>query len=464
MLFNTISEDIITNTNQFFDKQNQDRYREALPRIFDLALTIDNVENITNKELRETLQKKITRELQKGEVIANKASFFDLENLGIHKESLSLGIELKNTPNLEKFDFIKLFSEESPNEYSNFSKKVMQLYSTKIKIRRLNRLKCDYLLYKETLAKNLDSLLPIDLINNKDNIIKGSEFSSIINTLSNELKTIKKIVSEKQPLEIETSEHLSKLKSEERKLEIEIDNFPNEIKTLENFNDLIAFIGKNNAKSELFNGINNTETYNQELINKLQDQLETIDVLDVDNERFSVINLINEIGNKMKKIVKDSLENYGDWNFYFNYKEKTTQLTKPNSNLTENVGSSSNHMFLHLLHFLTLHYVILLRNSPYVPSFLLIDQLSRPYYGTDISLQNPNNNFNIEDHSDESKVYNAIKLLNTFISLANKKLNNEFQIILIEHIPKVYTESYNNFHVVENFDSENPLIPYNWYQ
>lgn len=137
MLFNTISENIITNTNHFFDKQDEDRYREALPRIFDLALTIDNVENILNKEVRESLQKKITKELQKGEIIANKSSFFDLERQGIFKESLTLGIDLNEKSNLEKFDFSKLFSEENTKDYSDFSKKVMQLYSIKIKIKRL---------------------------------------------------------------------------------------------------------------------------------------------------------------------------------------------------------------------------------------------------------------------------------------------------------------------------------------
>ena len=65
MLFNTISENIITNTNHFFDKQDEDRYREALPRIFDLALTIDNVENILNKEVRESLQKKLLKSYKK---------------------------------------------------------------------------------------------------------------------------------------------------------------------------------------------------------------------------------------------------------------------------------------------------------------------------------------------------------------------------------------------------------------
>jgi hypothetical protein len=34
LLFNTISQDIITHSEQFFDKQDQPRSREALPRIF----------------------------------------------------------------------------------------------------------------------------------------------------------------------------------------------------------------------------------------------------------------------------------------------------------------------------------------------------------------------------------------------------------------------------------------------
>lgn len=124
----------------------------------------------------------------------------------------------------------------------------MQLYSIKIKIKRLTRLKSDYTLYKENLAKNLDSLLPIDLIYTNDSIIKSSEFSSIMNTLTHELKTIKNIVSKKQPLEIETSENLEKFRIQEKKLQYDIDNFPSEIKSLENFNELITSIGKINAK------------------------------------------------------------------------------------------------------------------------------------------------------------------------------------------------------------------------
>ncbi|MEN8283548.1 DUF3732 domain-containing protein [Acinetobacter gerneri] len=463
MLFNTISEDIITNTNQFFDKQNEDRYREALPRIFDLALTIDNVDNILNKELKDSLQKRITKELQKGEIITNKSSFFDAEKLDILNESQRLGIAINNNSNLENIDFTKLFSEEKTKDYSSFSKDIMELYSIKIKIKRLNRLKSEYYSYKETLAKNLDSLLPIDLIHSNDTIIRGNEFSSIIKTLTYELNNIKSIISIKQPLEIETLELLDKLKNDEKKLQHEIDNYPNEIKTLKNFNEFITSIGKINAKNELFNSVNITETYNHELINELQDQLNSIDILNIEKEKEKelVLSLINEIGNDILKYIHKSLENYGSWNFYFNYQEKATQLRKPQSSITENVGSSSNHMFLHLLHFLSLHYVAIIRKSPYVPSFLIIDQLSRPYYGTDN--ENLNQKYFIEKNSDKDKVYSALGLLDMFINVINKRHSHEFQMILIEHIPKTYSAQYDNFHIVENFDSENPLIPFDWY-
>ena len=39
-------KNIITHSEQFFDKQDQERYQEALPRIFDIAEGIDTVENI----------------------------------------------------------------------------------------------------------------------------------------------------------------------------------------------------------------------------------------------------------------------------------------------------------------------------------------------------------------------------------------------------------------------------------
>ncbi|WP_221274540.1 hypothetical protein [Thaumasiovibrio subtropicus] len=61
-MFNTISGDIIENSSGvFFDKQNDDRYREALPRIFDLAVGIETVGNVLKKEKLDKLEKELSR-------------------------------------------------------------------------------------------------------------------------------------------------------------------------------------------------------------------------------------------------------------------------------------------------------------------------------------------------------------------------------------------------------------------
>ena len=76
-LFNSISEDIITNSKVFFDKQSEDRYREALPRIFDMALGIDDLANMTARERREGLEKELVRAQRKNSQLRSGHDDFD---------------------------------------------------------------------------------------------------------------------------------------------------------------------------------------------------------------------------------------------------------------------------------------------------------------------------------------------------------------------------------------------------
>ena len=47
MLFNILSGDIIAHSTDYFDKMHNIKYQEALHRIFDLALSITTIENIS---------------------------------------------------------------------------------------------------------------------------------------------------------------------------------------------------------------------------------------------------------------------------------------------------------------------------------------------------------------------------------------------------------------------------------
>ncbi|WP_234921398.1 DUF3732 domain-containing protein, partial [Vibrio anguillarum] len=80
-------------------------------------------------------------------------------------------------------------------------------------------------------------------------------------------------------------------------------------------------------------------------------------------------------------IVGDSLVNYSKYKPSFDYKNKQLSLRKPKSTYIENVGSSSNHMFLQLFFSLSLHQIIMQNEVKFVAPYLIIDQPSRPYYG-----------------------------------------------------------------------------------
>lgn len=91
-------------------------------------------------------------------------------------------------------------------------------------------------------------------------------------------------------------------------------------------------------------------------------------------------------------------------------------------------------------------------NSPFIAPFLVIDQPSRPYYGSGKERKE-----NI-DHSDESKIIKALELLDEFIETRMKNFG-DFQMIVFEHVPSKIFTHLKNFHLVEEFDEGNALIP-----
>lgn len=116
--------------------------------------------------------------------------------------------------------------------------------------------------------------------------------------------------------------------------------------------------------------------------------------------------------------------------------------------------------FHHLCLFLGLHELIIKQDSPFVPQFLILDQPSRPYYGEDTGLKKQKT-WEEVNLGDKKKITIAMKLLNDFITYINKEFKRDFQIIILEHIPKSIWEEakLENFHLVEEFkEGGNSLI------
>ena len=211
------------------------------------------------------------------------------------------------------------------------------------------------------------------------------------------------------------------------------------------------FLGATKTKLDLYQP--EVKRTSIESTTEIEEQIESINVIDTKDNRELCIKVLEEIIQSYMELVKPSLENYGDYQSVFNYTDKKIDFRKPKTTHIEAAGSSSNDMFKHLFMFLGLHELILTKNTKHVPSFLIIDQLSRPYYGEEKNI--------VErlQHSDKAKVIDAFKLLDTFLGNVVKEQKSPFQMIVFEHVPTEYFDGFTNIHIVEEFRDGNALVP-----
>ncbi|CAM4236499.1 hypothetical protein ROSA5918_26495 [Roseateles saccharophilus] len=115
-------------------------------------------------------------------------------------------------------------------------------------------------------------------------------------------------------------------------------------------------------------------------------------------------------------------------------------------------------MFMHLLHFLSLHAVALVEKSPFIPAFLIIDQPSRPYYPSEVPMDG------IQLKSEDGELVRvAFELLDGFVKEMLDTQAQEFQMIVFEHVNADAFQGLENVHVLPEFRGSERLIPESWY-
>lgn len=465
-LFNTISEDIITNSKVFFDKQAEERYREALPRIFDMALGIDDLANMAARERKELLEKELQRAERKNAQLSSGSDEFEKEVRQIAVKAAEYGI-FNGSPSTISREVVRRAIDEAASAdtgrtLDRYAEASAELFSVERRLRKLNQFTSEYRAYKDTLKNAEDSLLPIEqLIKQAPSVLKSEIFDDLISSLKADLLAVKKSTARKQPVDGQINTMVRSLQEERFKLERELTGLPREPLSFASEREKWLFVGEAKGRFSAYEAVAPVVVAEVPMLqtDELQEQIDAIQVRDVDETRASVISMINEIAQGLLKDTKNALANYSTYQTDFAYKEKRLRLRKPRSSLIENVGSSSNHMFLHLLQFLALHEVAIGHKSPFVPSFLIIDQPSRPYYPD----EKPKDNVILEN-SDSEKVSIAFQLLNDFVARMNKEYETEFQMIVFEHVPKDTFAGMNYVHLLPEFRGGEALIPPSWQQ
>ena len=468
LLFNTISQDIITHSEQFFDKQDQPRSREALPRIFDIAVGIDTVENILKRDKRAQLEKRLVR-IQKQAVKTgeNRETFYG-ELAETAARAMSYGLIADNSDAeqavatlqrmvAEKETGPELFVSGRHGEIS------AELYRVSRKIKGLRKFLGEYTTHKSVLAETADSLKPIAFLrDNHADTVRTSVFFEILERLEEGLHEIKTEISKKNPLDSNIGDIIKELEVQRGQLEGDLQALPSGDTVFNNEKERYIFIGETKAKLEMFVGADQKGSRNFEAdIADLERQIGELTVISAEERQKHFTSVLDETIQEYIALSNVALGNYGEYRSAFDYKEKKLHLRRPKTAFIENVGSSSNHMFLHLFLFLGLHEVIMANGGQHVAPFLIIDQFSRPYWGDEenggTKSEQPDEQDRDVNESDVAKVHSALKLLNHFISQANS-MGREFQMILFEHVNPKYWEGLENFHLVEIFRDGNALI------
>lgn len=463
LLFNTISQDIITHSDQFFDKQNDPRYQEALPRIFDLAVGIDTVENILKREKRAELERSLARLEKLTAKTEEKREQFNAQLAETVARAKGYGLvaeEADADASVTALRRMVTERESGPDLHvsAKYEEISSQLYRVSRKIRGLRRFASEYGNHKATLKETADSLQPVEyLMRTFEETVRTSVFDDILKNLSQGLQEIKDATARKTPLDGNISELVKGLESQREKLEKALQALPAEMESFESDKDKYIFIGETKAKFDLYSAPEEGKSSdNGDLIANLESQIEELAVSPVEDRKELFTRALDEVIQNYISLTKIALGNYGDYRSAFNYSEKKLHLRKPKTASTENVGSSSNHMFLHLFLFLGLHELIMRNDGIHVAPFLIIDQFSRPYWGEDD--QKDEQGEKDVDQSDVAKVRLALGLLDQFITAANE-MGKEFQMIVFEHINPRYWDGLKNVHLVEIFRDGNALIP-----
>lgn len=463
-LFNTISEDIITSRDTYFDKQSEERYREALPRIFDLAMGIDSLENIAIREKRERLERQLEKEQRKAKRLEKGGSDFDAELKELAAKAISYGLPINQQQELTvdalKQTLTKASAPRDADELHEYSNVSASIFSIDRRLRMLRLLESEVSRYKKSNSATYDSLLPItELLNQTEYIVKSTVFDQLVSGLKADLSEVKKATEKKLPVEVQLRSIKNSLLEEREKFVEKQRSLPAKPESFETEKAKWIFIGETLGRLNAYfpksdSAVNTTVEEDVDL----QAQIDSLQVVDVQSKRDAVLSLVNEIASKLLKSTKTALDNYANWHPEFVYKEKRLRLRKPLSTLIENVGSSSNHMFMHLLHFLSLHETAITEKSPFIPSFLIIDQPSRPYYPP----EKPKDEVQLESEEHEY-VRLAFELLNEFVGTINADHKEDFQMIVFEHVTADAFKGLENIYVLPEFRGAERLIPESWY-
>lgn len=470
LLFNALTETVIGAPETYFDTTffGKEEYDKALAHIFDLVIGVNDMENIKAIERLSAINKELLAIQKQERGNQNKTKNFELDvqrlverckrnNFLEHHQTFNNSDEALAEIK-EIIENTKKIAANS-NIFAELDLLTRERYRVQTQINAITQYQKEYELYRKNLNKSVDSLQPIQFLNQNlgDQLVDSYETKLFLESLESSLERIKSSLSKKVTEPIKVDGDIKLLRDQLKDVNLRIEQLNTIKRNYQAEGQRFIALGeiKNTyeqiVKKEILRPIDSVK------LNSLNEEKERLSKVPSDTVQIkrNMLTLLNDsIQRNFNQL--SSLPAYKNSRVDFNPERMILQLY-PNGQMfpLDNVGSKSNYMFMHLCVYLGLHEHMINVEQEHVPQLLFIDQPSIPYYAGDIQKGN----------DDRSKLIDAFTLLNSFVEYININKKEHFQIFMVEHAPKEYwlENNLSHFHLVDEFIEGRGLIPRNIY-
>ncbi|WP_319021354.1 DUF3732 domain-containing protein [Pseudomonas sp. FME51] len=439
-------QNTIVASDHLYVRPTEGRYQEAIERTFRMAIGAENVDTALSRNRLAELERKQAIQARKNDSYARSANAFAEEVEALSREAHSLGV-IERIPESSEDRIAVLYelvhAPTAPNDHKREIERIeSEIFSLTAKNRQLLAFIDSKPVYVSALKEAEASLKPVNVFNSQAKDIFPSQLANeVIARLQQELLDIKSSLRSRKSFPF-----LDEVRSTHAQNENKIQALRKDLSTIEiqksiryNPNDYYRYLGRLEAKLDIYR--QDEGRLVQAVQDGLEDSIADLQRIVDQNEEKSVLakQELNRLVNK--RLVKLPLKGYNNFSAFFSEKEKLIHLHSPDLATVEkmpDVGSASNYLYLHASYFLAIHEIAKTRLIPWVPSFLVLDQVSTPYFSSD---GKPNDDIRSLDK--------VLTELNQFVIDMDE--HGGFQIILLEHIDKEHWTSLklDRFHLVD---------------
>ncbi len=423
-------QNAIVAPDYLYNKPSDPKVIERIERTFKMAIGIVDVKGAIVSERLEKLKSSLLSIERRAELMGDKRLEFQEDVVSLEKEAVALGLLEKPSDDIQStLSLLKKIVNSPIDRFDNVDNEINSLELRELeltrKLRKFKNFNDGYKEYQTVLKESDDSIRPVSYILDKyKEILPGTKTNEILMELESALTTTKQSWKKRNEslLYVDISDQTKILEVELSILRTNMEKLEKLSQRLSSPKDIYRYQGKLGVKIELYSDEATPLDYSDKIfeINAKIEELDSI-AQDMESKREFVMGKLNSKINEHLSRLK--LKGYETSQAIFLERERAINLILDEGRSVEkmiDIGSASNYLYIHLSYFMALHEVARGNNVPWMPSFLVFDQVSTPYTG--------------ENSDDISSLDLALKELDIFVERMKEK--GGIQVILMEHIPE----------------------------